>query len=267
MMTLYHTREELLTRLDNIAHAFSKREGALAIIGMGSVGLELDRLDRYSDIDFGAVVADGFKQQFIDSTEWLEAAQPIAYRFLNTPVGYKILYGDGILCEMFVIEMSDLAQAAYAPGRLVWKAEGVDPAIANPQRPLPAGDRPIDWLLGEALTNLFVGLMRNQRGETLTAMRFIQVYALDRLLELSAHIEVQDKTSHPDPFNPDRRYERLYPKTAANLPEMAQGYAGNVGSALAILTYLDRHFEINESIKALILALCGDAGGLDNLYT
>ena len=41
--------------------------------------------------------------------------------------------------------------------------------------------------LGEALTNLYVGMAREKRGEKLSAMRFIQGYAVDRLLELAEY--------------------------------------------------------------------------------
>ena len=58
--------ELLLKRLDEIAQSFAKRPHALALIGLGSIGQELDRLDDYSDLDFFAIVEDGHQQSFID---------------------------------------------------------------------------------------------------------------------------------------------------------------------------------------------------------
>ena len=43
---------------------------------------------------------------------------------------------------------------------------------------------PIEWYVGEALTNLYVGLHRDRRGERLSGMRLIQVHAVDRLIGL-----------------------------------------------------------------------------------
>jgi hypothetical protein len=43
---------------------------------------------------------------------------------------------------------------------------------------------------------------------------------------------------------------------AAVLPGMLQGYERNRQSALAALAFLDSHFEVNEAMKAAVLALC-----------
>jgi len=44
------TIRDLLTRLDNIGRDLAQSDHALALLGLGSVGLELDRLDAYSDL-------------------------------------------------------------------------------------------------------------------------------------------------------------------------------------------------------------------------
>ena len=44
----------LLKRLDDIGQSLERSGHALALIGLGSVGVELDRLDSYSDLDFFA---------------------------------------------------------------------------------------------------------------------------------------------------------------------------------------------------------------------
>ena len=41
-----------MKRLDDLALSLSRTEGAIALIGLGSVGLETHRMDDYSDIDF-----------------------------------------------------------------------------------------------------------------------------------------------------------------------------------------------------------------------
>ena len=51
-----NTAEALLARLDAIACSLEASGHAEALIGLGSVGLELDRLDEYSDLDFFAIV-------------------------------------------------------------------------------------------------------------------------------------------------------------------------------------------------------------------
>jgi hypothetical protein len=112
-----------------------------------------------------------------------------------------------------------------------------------------------DWLLGEALTNLYAGLNRDARGETLSAMRCIQVYAVDRVLELAAKIQPATGSAR-DMFAFERRFEQRYPDCMHSLPEFMQGYTGNVASALAILSFLETNFEVDAAMKRAIELLC-----------
>ncbi len=244
----------LLARLDAIGRALEASDHALALLGLGSVGLELDRLDEYSDLDFFAVVEAGYKWRYIDNLDWLGAA-PIVYAFRNTVDGYKLLYEDGIFCEFAVFEPHELAHIPFAAGRIVWQRPGFDERLAMPARAAPApGSSSDEWLVGEALTNLYVGLCRYRRGERLSAARFIQQYAVDRVLDLASRIE-QAQPGHVDGFTPERRFEQRFPLTAAALPQMVQGYDRSPQSALAILRFLERHFPVNAAMVARVREL------------
>jgi hypothetical protein len=254
-MTLSRT-ELLLSRLDEIGASLARSGKALALIGLGSVGLELDRLDRYSDLDFFAIVENGRKREFLDDLSWLGNIRPIAYSFRNTPDGYKVLFDDGIFCEFAVFESPELEQIPFAPGRMVWKKDGVPDDLRFPRRPQPSlEERSVEWSLGEALTNLYAGLCRDRRGERLAAMRLIQLHAVDRLLELAERIDPAAPAPR-DPFALERRYEQRHPRIAQALPSFAQGYERSVESARAILGFLDEHFEVNPAMRRAILELC-----------
>lgn len=250
------TPQQLLNRLDAIGDRLSQRPEALALLGLGSVGTEVDRLDEYSDLDFFVIVRAGFKQPYIHDLDWL-AVQPIAYAFMNTHDGYKLLYEDGIFCEFAVFEPQEMASIPFSAGRTVWKAADFDESVLTPYQ-LP-GDKPkpADWLLGEAITNLYVGLGRFQRGEKLSAARFIQGYAVDRVVELAAHLE-EAKPTYRDIFTAERRFEQRFPGVAAHLPDFVQGYERSPESALAILAFLEAHFEVNSALAAQIRALAGE---------
>lgn len=86
-------------------------------------------------------------------------------------------------------------------------------------------------------------------------MRAIQVYAVDRLLELTTKLETATPVAR-DIFAIERRYERRYPVGAQALPEFIQGYKRNVESALAILAFLESHVEVNPAMKRAIEELC-----------
>lgn len=246
----------LLQRLNAIGESLSRRDTALALIGLGSVGVERGRLDRYSDLDFFVIVKPGSKVQYLNDLAWLTDVAPVAYCFMNTLDGYKVLYEDGIFCEFAVFEEAELKEIPFAQGQLVWRAATVDEAIATPL--YAAGEAqeqpPAAWLIGEALTNLYVGLLREHRGERLSAMRFIQGYAVDRILQLSALLQMPEDILQ-DTFSLERRYELRYPGMAFVLPNLLQGYERNRESAQNALAFLDSNFEINAAMKEAILHL------------
>jgi hypothetical protein len=244
----------LLHRLDEIGQSVARTGHGLAVIGVGSVGTEQDRLDDYSDIDFFAVVKPGYKEQFIHNLDWLSSINPIVYAFQNTVDGHKLMFEDGIFCEMAVFEPQELAHTPFASSRIVWKDDTFEESLAVPP-PVHHSSKSTDWYIGEALTNLYVGLCRYHRGEKLTAARFIQGYAVDRILDLAPQIE-SEQPSHKDPFMTERRFEVRFPHTAALLPQFMQGYDRTPESARAILGFLDQHFEVNGVMKRMILALC-----------
>lgn len=246
-----------LKRLEQIAASLESKPDALALIGLGSVGRELERIDQYSDLDFFVIVDQGCKQHYLDDLSWLARVHPLAYFFRNTVDGYKAFFDDGIFCEFAVFEPGELAGVPYAPGRMVWKRENLPDTIAEPQQSPAAKAAPNqDWLLGEALTNLYVGLCRFRRGEKLSAMRFIQGYAVDRVVELVATI-TQPGAVTPDPFTPERRFEMCYPQYADFLEQFLQGYERSPQSALAILAFLQENFDVNPDIAGLIVELGG----------
>lgn len=250
-------KDLLLARLVEIAHSVERSGHGLALIALGSAGLELDRLDDHSDLDFFVIVESGHKGRYIDRLDWLSCAAPVAYQFRNTPDGYKLLFQDGVFCEFAVFETPELRHIPFAPGRVVWKKAGATDTLLLPEpRQNTPEDRSIDWLVGEALTSLYTGLSRNARGERLSAMRSIQVNALDRVLELCASLEPGTPAAR-DVFAFERRYEQRHPHCAQTLPEFAQGYGRNVESALAILAFLESHFEVAPAMKRAIEELCG----------
>ncbi len=241
----------LLARLDAIAASLAQRPDALGLVGLGSVGLHRDRLDEYSDLDFFAVVEDHAKAHYLDDLSWLAAPCPIAYATRNTVDGYKLLYADGVFCEFAVFSRAELQGAAASGACLIWERAGA--ALRLPTSAAPAESPAVAWHLGEALTNLYVGLGRLRRGEQLSAARFIQQYAVDRVLALAAQLDPTGQAS-ADPFAAERRIELRYPALAPLLPQFVQGYERSAESALAILDYLEAHWEVNPVIAAVIRA-------------
>ena len=233
----------LLARLDAVGGTLRDSGHGLALIGLGSVGLERERLDRYSDLDFFAIVERGHKSRYIDSLDWLEAAHPVTWHYRNTIDGHKALMADGVFCEFAVFEPQELAAIPFAPGRVVWKRADVDPAIAVPRKPVPDGVLPDEeWIVGEALGLLFVGMQRWHRGEKLSAARAIQVHAVDRLIELD-ELRARQGGASPaggDPFSRERRLERRRPVLAQELAALVPGYDRTPEAVRTIVAAFER---------------------------
>jgi hypothetical protein len=246
----------LLARLEAIGRALDGTPGALALLGLGSVGSELERLDRFSDLDFFVIVEQGRKQAFVDDLSWLAAAAPLAYAFRNTADGYKALFHDGIFCEFAVFEPAELAGVPFSPGRVVWSRLPFEAATSFAPAAGPKQPATVEWLVGEAITNLYVGLGRYRRGERLSAARFVQGYAVDRIIDLAgSNHGADDGPDGADVFDPARRFEMRHPAIAAYLPAFVPGYDRTPEAAAAILDYLEARYPVNGAMAAAIRAL------------
>ncbi len=249
------SKAALLQRLDAIGRVVADTGHALALLALGSVGTEQDRIDAYSDLDFFVVVQDGYEAAYRADLGWLRAVWPIGYCFQNTLHGYKLLFADGIYAEFAVFSETELAQMTFPAARIVWKAAGVDDRIRLPQRVTPPNPpRPLEELLGEVLTNLYVGLGRYRRGERLSAARLIQGHAVDRLVE-AAPLLAEAQAAHRDAFGPERRFEQRFPTVAQALPQFMQGYDRSPESAAAMLTFLEQHWAVDPAMHQAIRAL------------
>ena len=118
-------------------------------------------------------------------------------------------------------------------------------------------ERPLGWLLGEALSNLYTGLGRYRRGEKLSGTRFVERLAVDRVLQLAALLE-EEKPVTKDVFANERRIEQRFPNMAQQLPLFIQGYNRCPESAVAILDYLEQHFPVHPALAREIRHLAAD---------
>src|SRR6476619_1880264 len=133
-MTRSTIPERLLQRLDELGAALARRGDALALIGLGSVGVELDRLDDHSDLDFFVIVDDDARQRYLDAIDWLEELSPVAFSFSNTVDGRKVLFSDGIYAEYAVFTVDGVAASASPAGRIVWQRADAPAGLDAPRR-------------------------------------------------------------------------------------------------------------------------------------
>jgi len=249
-------KEKLLSRLDEIGLYLEGNDGALLLLGLGSVGVELDRLDEYSDLDFFVIVKPNYKHRFINQLDWLENVYPLAFSFQNTKDGHKILFKDGIYGEFAVFEENEMKHISYSPGRIVWNhpsytnKEIVFPIYQNTTPPQES----LDYAVNEALTNLYVGLCRYARGEKLSAVKFVQGHAVDSILSV-LHLIENEVDYFKDIFSSERRLEKRFPDFVNNMGDMMQGYNHVPASAICVLNYLEKIYPVNPYMSKEIMRL------------
>jgi hypothetical protein len=255
---------DLLTgRLEAIGRELARRDGALALLGLGSAGLDGHRLDAWSDLDFFVIVAPDHKWRYIDDLDWLSAVAPLAWSVRNTVDGHKALFEDGVFCEFAVFEPRELPGIPYAPGRVVWHAGGFDTAGLEPApRGAPFGSGDEEFILGELLSNLYVGLSRYARGERLSAFWLVQHHAVDQLLALLA-LRGESSGGDADGFARDRRFERRFASHRDLIRAVTPGYDDTPAAAERMLDFLAPRVALNPALAAEIRRLVdvGRPGG------
>lgn len=246
-----------LLRLERLGESLAQRPDVVALLGLGSAGVQHARFDDHSDIDFFVVADDEqAKQQLLDDIGWLGGfGGEVAFSFVNDPNGRKALFDDGLFVEYAVFTPEQLAALPIAGERIVWLRPGrtLEPTHLAP-RPATSIDT-VEFHVDEALTNLFVGLHRELRGERLTAMRFIQVFAVDRALALVRLEDVRGQWPDRDPFEATRRVELARSGDDLPLAELAPGYTANASGAAAMLHWLTSRYACDDRIVSAIRQL------------
>ena len=204
------SRERLLAFLDRLGAELDRRGDAVALLGLGSVGRDLHRLDEHSDADFFVVVDDAAtRDRYIADIDWLEAAHPVVWSFENSDLGRKALLEGDLFAEYAVF-----SARRHGDRRLPAGPHPLEPrrrtrrASRCRQTPVPQPPS-LEHEVGEAITNLYVGLHRDLRGERLTATRFIQGYAVDRWVTVLGHLGL-GAGAQQDVFVVDRGVERRF---------------------------------------------------------
>lgn len=244
-------KQRLLARLNELAKSIEQTPGGVALLALGSIGRELDRMDDFSDLDFFVIVEPGTKQWFLTHHEWLAAGTPLTYLFRNTIDGFKLVYADGVYGEMAIFEPDELAHIPYSPGRLVYCKPGYSIHEVS-ALPLPSRESiDVTYQANELMTNLLVGLLRERRGERLAAMMLIQRYAFDRYLAIIRKL-VTPQADFVDAYANERRFELHYPHLVDTIAHLQPGYLHNVEAAIAMLQAIQKVVTVEPGIREAI---------------
>ena len=232
--------------LESLAWAAQKSSHAIALVGAGSAGAEIARMDQYSDIDFFLIVEDGFSSGFINDNSWFGRDLPIVFAFRDTDHGNKALLENGVFLEFAIFTQAELAQNGIPGLRTIWSKSGFSLPDLSAKQPIV---REVSFYVDQALSNLLVGALRLHRGERLAALAMIERYALTNLLTA---YRVKNNLTVQDPFNIERRAEQ---SLGVDFAALVQGYERLEQSLAKILAFAEENFDVNTSIVQSIREL------------
>lgn len=229
--------------LDLLAKAAAKSIHSIALLGAGSVGAELARVDQFSDIDFFLIVDEGFSAEFINDNSWFGQELPIAFQFRDTQHGNKVLLENGVFLEFAIFTEVELAENGIPGLRKLWSRPQFSVPDLSSKQPQV---RELSYYVDEALSNLLVGALRLRRGERLAALSMIERYALTNFLiayRVKNHIGIED------PFNIERRAET---SLGLDFAKFLNGYEKLELSLTNILNFAEENFQLNFPMTQLI---------------
>ncbi len=236
---------QAIKRLKEISRHLKNYNDILCLLGLGSMK-EVERADKYSDMDFFLIVEDGKKDVFINDLSWLEV-KPLSYKFKNTNDGYKVLFDDGVFGEFAVFEKHEMKNARFSKGLSYYHKDDFDLRLIEPRFEPKAKVIHKDFNIQEALTNLYIGLLRDFRGEKSSAMTFIQGHAYNLIIELFPLV-FDEASVEVDGYVYERRIEVRFPDANKFLSTFRQGYQKNKESAKAMLDFLIKYFEVDNKL-------------------
>ncbi len=224
-------REWSLNRMDEITAYYANQSGVLAVAAFGS-NAERERFDDSSDLDFLVFVEPDAKARLIAKVGSLSQFGEIDALRVVYGDAVQLLFSDGVLCDFGIILPEQLNTFPHGAGCYLWQRDGwdaIDLSASEPAR------KPLQELREDALFHLYVGLLREQRGEQAAAFEEIQVKAAQRVLSLL-------QGDHADAFSPLRRAEQIV--SSEELRQLMPGYGRSREAAEYMLQVLPQAKEL-----------------------
>ncbi|GAB6090758.1 hypothetical protein [Spirochaeta dissipatitropha] len=230
-------------RVEAISREAAKQAGIMQVIATGSFGLSPERVDGYSDLDLIVLVDPAAADKFYHSIEWLDSVFPISWKFKYYPDCWRLMFDDGLFCELAIQTPQALASLDYAGGRAIWTAPDCSPVVIPGKSFDETMFRNPEWLIQEILCNLFIAATKYHRGEHLSAMTYIHQECRKLLLELITITKGNRSAPSTDPYGLERRFEERYPDWRAEFSACFQGYDGISASISGMLELMNTHFQ------------------------
>jgi hypothetical protein len=211
------------TQFHSFTHSLTQTLAAddrvLALVAIGSLA-QSERVDRWSDHDFWVITTTAAQAGFLTDLSWLPDHTAIALTLRPAEQYYTVLYATGHIAEFAIFGPHDLARGRLTSFRMLFDKGDITTHIQTIARNIQqeqASGYNASATFGHFLIALCTGAGRAARGEVLSASTYIFQYALDALLTLITHHIPPQRPDLSDPFDPRRRFERVYPDLSTTL--------------------------------------------------
>ncbi|TDT68021.1 hypothetical protein EV215_1741 [Hypnocyclicus thermotrophus] len=241
-------KDRLAKRLDEIKNNLKKYSECEAIIWMNSTGLELEEFNKYTGIDFIIFVKEN-ENEFLKNISWLDCESKVIYAFKNRKNGYKVMYEDKIYLEFIIFNLDEIEEMILPEGRIIYIKNKFDINKFQIER-LENNNINIDWEIGELITYIYLGLAKYNKGDKIPAFSFIQIYAVNRLLELAIILEENHLS-----YNIIEKENIKFQGISSNVNKFMQGYNKSKESALELIYYINKNFELNSFMTEKLIEL------------
>ena len=215
------TPEDYAKFTERLRERLADDERVLGLVALGSMAAIDYVPDAWSDHDFFVIVASGEQARFRTDLSWLPDRERVAFSFLETEHGVKVVYDDGHLLEFAVFDDRELDLARVNRYRVLLDRGDLERRMGELRavtvRATEGSARDDVWLFGQFLTNLLVGVGRYWRGERLSGHAFVKKHAVNHLLVLLARHAPAERASLLDDLDPWRRFDLVHERLGAEI--------------------------------------------------
>ena len=190
----------------------------LCLVALGTMAEPTWR-DAWSDHDFWVVTRPGHQDKLLDDLGWLPNSDTILVRARHGSRHYSVLYRSGHRAEFAVFDPEEAATGTVTVYCVLFDRADVAEVVARAVqrgRPQPWSEARGVFIFDNFLILLCTAVARWQRGEQLSARRYLDQFALDSLLALALTDSVDR-----DPLDPRRHFEHWHPSLAQALESLA----------------------------------------------
>lgn len=204
--------------IEILQHSLEDDDRVLGLITLGSTASLKRKPDQWSDHDFFVIVKDNFEEYFRCMLDWLPYSENIIFHFRETEHGIKAIYQDGHLIEFAVFKAEELQCAKVNAFSILVDKSNLKQqvkqisVITNINMNLDN-----DYLLGQFITNILLGIGRYKRGEQLSAHKSIKISALHHLIQFLSNSIQPVEQANIDNFDCFRRFEHNFPALGQEL--------------------------------------------------